>query len=490
MPSTPNSATLNNPVAVGRFKGVSPITGDPLAIHTDNGQPPTTDISWAGNKIINLGTPVNGTDAANKAYVDGRTPTETDPLSIHKDGTTSPSADVSWAGHKLTHLGAPSDASDAANKAYVDANAGGSTVPPITHTSVTGAFTIDCSTGNSHILNLVGNVALTMTNFTLGQAYAVTFTQDSVGSRLVTFNAPIKFGNSGAPTLTTSIYLSDTIVFYALTANDLIGSVYQQGEYLSTSPVIPGFDSISGLQFFLDLTDTSKMVAQGGGTPGPNGNIASITEKSTSAYLGTAGTSAYPTLVPNALGSNTGVHFSNPSFFDFLTVADGGTFFKNSKVTTMVIVAIQDTYQGGAYQGQMFSSRDESGYSLSFAVANNSGGLTDSLNWASLNGEAPTFSAGPLGAGVPHVIVFTTLGTQMAVSNFGINLDGTTMALNTPGLQNSQSLNCRVGGGTTTNAADQSMFNGTLFYVAIYNKILSSAELATIQLFLATKGFP
>lgn len=40
---------------------------------------------------------------------------------LTRDGQNSPSANISWAGNKITNLGAPSAGGDAANKTYVDA---------------------------------------------------------------------------------------------------------------------------------------------------------------------------------------------------------------------------------------------------------------------------------------------------------------------------------------------------------------------------------
>jgi len=81
----------------------------------------TGDIDMGGtSKITNLPTPVNNSDAATKEYVDSISVTETDPLSIHLDGSNSPTADINWGNNRITNLATPINASDAATKDYVD----------------------------------------------------------------------------------------------------------------------------------------------------------------------------------------------------------------------------------------------------------------------------------------------------------------------------------------------------------------------------------
>jgi hypothetical protein len=72
-----------------------------MCVTRDGQGAPAANISWSGFLINNLGTPLTGTDAANKGYVDIAT------------------ADRSMGGFKLTNLATPIAGTDAANMAYV-----------------------------------------------------------------------------------------------------------------------------------------------------------------------------------------------------------------------------------------------------------------------------------------------------------------------------------------------------------------------------------
>lgn len=93
------------------------------SVEADGSVPFTGDQSMGGHKLTNLAAPVAGTDAADKAYVDGL-----DVNDIKKNGSVAFTGDQSMGGHKLTNLAAPTAGTDAADKAYVDgavAGAGG-----------------------------------------------------------------------------------------------------------------------------------------------------------------------------------------------------------------------------------------------------------------------------------------------------------------------------------------------------------------------------
>jgi hypothetical protein len=163
-----------------------------------NLDPPTANFSFAGFKLINLGTPTAATDAATKGYVDGLvagagtvtsvaisggagisvtgspiTSSGTVNISLTQTGVTagtytrftvdsygritlatsaslsnldSPTANFSFAGYKLTNLGTPTAATDAATKGYVDSL----TINSDNHTATTGE--------NIYIIKLGSNI--------------------------------------------------------------------------------------------------------------------------------------------------------------------------------------------------------------------------------------------------------------------------------------------------------------------------------------------
>jgi len=96
---------------------------DATSIARDGSRPPTADISWGTNKLIDLVDPTSPQHGATKAYVDSVVGgAETDPLSIHLNGDNSPSANISWGNFRLTDLANPIFAQDAMTQFRADAN--------------------------------------------------------------------------------------------------------------------------------------------------------------------------------------------------------------------------------------------------------------------------------------------------------------------------------------------------------------------------------
>jgi len=74
--------------------------------------------------------------------------------------------------------------------------------------------TLDLSTGN--IFNITmpeGNITIAVSNETVGQCFLIEITQDSTGSREVTWFSTIKWAGGSAPTLTTTGSKRDTFGF-------------------------------------------------------------------------------------------------------------------------------------------------------------------------------------------------------------------------------------------------------------------------------------
>lgn len=86
---------------------------------------------------------------------------------------------------------------------------------PQTYTpSASGTATLDLSLGNDHRITMpAGNITIALSNEQVGQKFLVSITQDSGGSRTVTWFTTIKWAGGSAPTLTTTANKRDTFGF-------------------------------------------------------------------------------------------------------------------------------------------------------------------------------------------------------------------------------------------------------------------------------------
>lgn len=77
-----------------------------------------------------------------------------------------------------------------------------------------GTATCNLALGNHHRITMpAGNITIALSNGTAGQKFIIDITQDSVGSRTVTWFTTIKWAGGSAPTLTTTASKRDVLGF-------------------------------------------------------------------------------------------------------------------------------------------------------------------------------------------------------------------------------------------------------------------------------------
>jgi len=86
--------------------------------------------------------------------------------------------------------------------------------------SAAGTATLDLKTGNDHRITMpAGNITIALSNVTVGQKFLVSLTQDSTGSRTVTWFTTIRWSDGSAPLLTTTPNKRDTFGFICTGSN-------------------------------------------------------------------------------------------------------------------------------------------------------------------------------------------------------------------------------------------------------------------------------
>jgi hypothetical protein len=92
-----------------------------------------------------------------------------------------------------------------------------------------GTATIDLSQGNEFRVTMpAGNATIAVSNANNGQRFIVSITQDSGGSRTVTWFTTIRWANGTAPTLTTTANKRDTFGFICTGTNTYDGYIIGQ----------------------------------------------------------------------------------------------------------------------------------------------------------------------------------------------------------------------------------------------------------------------
>lgn len=131
-----NKAYVDSRVGAGTVTLTGHVTGSgtvgtPFAttftLRLDQIAAPTTSLNLSNQKIINLAAPTLTTDAATKAYVDGKTWTVSQITNFNSSVTAFrldqfavPTANISMGNFKIINLALPSLPGDAVSKSYVD----------------------------------------------------------------------------------------------------------------------------------------------------------------------------------------------------------------------------------------------------------------------------------------------------------------------------------------------------------------------------------
>ena len=100
------------------------------------------------------------------------------------------------------------------NQFYGYASVSGALKTPLASGTDGGTVTFDLNESNTHRVTLGGNRTLALTNVSYGQKFITRLTQDTTGSRTVTWFNDIHWADGGtAPTLTTTAHKTDVFGF-------------------------------------------------------------------------------------------------------------------------------------------------------------------------------------------------------------------------------------------------------------------------------------
>lgn len=143
-------------------------------------------------------------------------------ISATLDQIAAPTGNVSLGGYRLTDVGTPSSAQDASNKTYADTKISksgdtmtGKFAPAVVALTESSTISVDADLGNIFTITLTGDRILgNPENATSGQSLIFRITQDTGGSRLITWDTDYRFGvDITEPVLTTTASKTDYVGF-------------------------------------------------------------------------------------------------------------------------------------------------------------------------------------------------------------------------------------------------------------------------------------
>ena len=192
------------------------------SVASDGQTPMSGNLNMASNKIVNLTNGTLTTDAATVGQVTtalgNYIPTSAIGVTVEAyDATILKSADIGVTVQGYDAATAKTNVTQAFTKGQsgaVTALTDGATITP------------NFANSNNFSVTLGGNRTLANpTNITAGQSGIIVITQDSTGSRTLSYGSYWKFAGGTAPTLTTTANAVDVLAYYANTTTTITATL-------------------------------------------------------------------------------------------------------------------------------------------------------------------------------------------------------------------------------------------------------------------------
>lgn len=192
------------------------------SVASDGQTPMSGNLNMASNKIVNL---TNGTLATDAATVGQVTTALGDYIPVSDIGVTVEAYDATIL--KSADIGVTVQGYDAATaktnvtQAFTKGQSGA-----VTALTDGATITPNFANSNNFSVTLGGNRTLANpTNITAGQSGIIVITQDSTGSRTLSYGSYWKFAGGTAPTLTTTANAVDVLAYYANTTTTITATL-------------------------------------------------------------------------------------------------------------------------------------------------------------------------------------------------------------------------------------------------------------------------
>lgn len=192
------------------------------SVASDGQTPMSGNLNMASNKIINL---TDGTLPADAATLGQVTTALGDYIPVADIGVTVEAYDATIL--KSADIGVTVQGYDAATaktnvtQAFTKGQSGA-----VTALTDGSTITPNFANSNNFSVTLGGNRTLANpTNITAGQSGIIVITQDSTGSRTLSYGSYWKFAGGTAPTLTTTANAVDVLAYYANTTTTITATL-------------------------------------------------------------------------------------------------------------------------------------------------------------------------------------------------------------------------------------------------------------------------